>query len=65
MLPAIITLAVVVVLFFTTYFLNRRTDVPLEAHEMPDRDTCMGCDNHGCRIKQELESLDESAEEAY
>ncbi len=53
MVPAIAVTTFVVILFFATYILNKRTPEPLEAAEIVDRETCTACKNYNCRYKIE------------
>lgn len=56
---AIVVIIGLVVLFFVTYVLNKRTPVPKGCESLIDTEKCHGCSNSACKYyKDEEENLE-------
>lgn len=60
---AICVVVALVILFFVTYVLNKRTPPPKGCENLIDDEKCVGCSNTGCKFYKLKEDLEEVKEE--
>ena len=60
---AICTVSLLLVLFFVTYVLNKKTPPPKGCENLIDEEKCIGCSNSSCKFYKLKEDLNEAKEE--
>ena len=49
LIVAILTICLLVAIFFITYILNKRTPVPKGCEKLMENEHCQGCQNVSCK----------------
>ena len=59
MLLTISIVAIIVVLYITTFAMNKSTPIPEDCLELIDEVSCDACNNYSCTIKQDFSTIKE------
>ncbi len=49
--------AAIVVLYITTFALNKKTPIPEDCLELIDEASCNVCNNYSCSVKQDVSTI--------
>ncbi|MGM0436377.1 MAG: hypothetical protein ACQEQA_04930 [Bacillota bacterium] len=52
-------IAAIIVLYITTFAMNKSTPIPEDCLELIDEVSCDACNNYSCTIKQDFSSIKE------
>lgn len=56
----ILVIALIVLIFFLTYFLNKKTPVPKGCEDLRVKNGCLGCKNYSCSQRKGIKNEEDN-----